>query len=188
MLRYILLVGLAALVSAPAAAQSRNQSGSAATTPAAKKAKAKTKKKATRRVASASQGFNLFGSWFDDDDDDRYYGRGSAGPVAPRSPRPRVEDPRMSDETPFDQLPAEERLFRQRHSAAHVLAEAVQELVPGEASVRRQIVTCFDRTALFKGLLEHHDIREGQLLYPRLDEAISSDQAARLIERLPPTG
>ncbi|MGE3858264.1 MAG: threonine--tRNA ligase [Dehalococcoidia bacterium] len=36
----------------------------------------------------------------------------------------------MSDETPFDQLPAEERLFRQRHSAAHVLAEAVLEMFP----------------------------------------------------------
>jgi threonyl-tRNA synthetase len=31
---------------------------------------------------------------------------------------------------PFDQLPAEERVFRQRHSAAHVLAEAVIEMFP----------------------------------------------------------
>ena len=29
------------------------------------------------------------------------------------------------DELPFNELPAEERLFRMRHSAAHVLAEAV---------------------------------------------------------------
>ena len=38
----------------------------------------------------------------------------------------------MSDpnEAPFDQLPAEERLFRQRHSAAHVLAEAILEMFP----------------------------------------------------------
>ncbi len=33
-------------------------------------------------------------------------------------------------EVAFDALPAEERLFRQRHSAAHVLAEAVLELFP----------------------------------------------------------
>ncbi|MQC19147.1 MAG: threonine--tRNA ligase [Chloroflexi bacterium] len=33
-------------------------------------------------------------------------------------------------EVPFDQLPPEERLFRQRHSAAHVLAEAVLEMFP----------------------------------------------------------
>ena len=32
--------------------------------------------------------------------------------------------------TPFDQLPPEERLFRQRHSAAHVLAEAILEMFP----------------------------------------------------------
>ena len=31
---------------------------------------------------------------------------------------------------PFDSLPAEERLFRQRHSAAHVLAEAVLQVFP----------------------------------------------------------
>ena len=34
------------------------------------------------------------------------------------------------DETPFDELPPEERLFRMRHSAAHVLAEAVLEMFP----------------------------------------------------------
>ncbi len=33
-------------------------------------------------------------------------------------------------DTAFDALPAEERLFRQRHSAAHVLAEAVLEMFP----------------------------------------------------------
>ncbi len=31
---------------------------------------------------------------------------------------------------PFEALPADERLFRQRHSAAHVLAEAVLEMFP----------------------------------------------------------
>jgi threonyl-tRNA synthetase len=33
-------------------------------------------------------------------------------------------------DVPFDQLPPEERLFRMRHSAAHVLAEAVLEMFP----------------------------------------------------------
>ncbi|MSQ30583.1 MAG: threonine--tRNA ligase [Dehalococcoidia bacterium] len=33
-------------------------------------------------------------------------------------------------DTPFDELPADERLFRMRHSAAHVLAEAVLEMFP----------------------------------------------------------
>src|SRR5258707_884246 len=36
----------------------------------------------------------------------------------------------MSDDERFEDLPADERLFRQRHSAAHVLAEAVLELFP----------------------------------------------------------
>ncbi|MDA1010990.1 MAG: threonine--tRNA ligase, partial [Chloroflexi bacterium] len=40
--------------------------------------------------------------------------------------------PRMANEheIPFDDLPPEERLFRMRHSAAHVLAEAVLEMFP----------------------------------------------------------
>ncbi len=33
-------------------------------------------------------------------------------------------------DVPFDQLPPDERLFRMRHSAAHVLAEAVLEMFP----------------------------------------------------------
>ena len=36
----------------------------------------------------------------------------------------------MSEEQRFEGLPADERLFRQRHSAAHVLAEAVLEMFP----------------------------------------------------------
>ena len=35
-----------------------------------------------------------------------------------------------SDEAPFTTLPADEQLFRMRHSAAHVLAEAVLEMFP----------------------------------------------------------
>jgi threonyl-tRNA synthetase len=37
---------------------------------------------------------------------------------------------RREDDVPFDRLPPAERLFRMRHSAAHVLAEAVLEMFP----------------------------------------------------------
>jgi threonyl-tRNA synthetase len=36
----------------------------------------------------------------------------------------------IAHDVPFDQLPPEERLFRMRHSAAHVLAEAILEMFP----------------------------------------------------------
>ncbi len=49
----------------------------------------------------------------------------SKDPIADQAPRPGDHD-----DTPFDQLPPEERLFRMRHSAAHVLAEAVLEMFP----------------------------------------------------------
>ena len=44
-------------------------------------------------------------------------------------PQDAAEDGRR-EETPLAELPPEERLFRQRHSAAHILAEAVLELFP----------------------------------------------------------
>ena len=41
-----------------------------------------------------------------------------------------MTDQQSDHGAPFAQLPAEERLFRMRHSAAHVLAEAVLEMFP----------------------------------------------------------
>ena len=35
-----------------------------------------------------------------------------------------------ASEQAFEELPPEERLFRQRHSAAHVMAQAVLEMFP----------------------------------------------------------
>ncbi len=40
------------------------------------------------------------------------------------------DEQQRHDDVPFDQLSPEERLFRMRHSAAHVLAEAVLEMFP----------------------------------------------------------
>ena len=62
----------------------------------------------------------------------------SAPQEAQQEPRQDAEDqPSESaagderrEEAPLDELPPEERLFRQRHSAAHVLAEAVLEMFP----------------------------------------------------------
>ncbi|MPZ99019.1 MAG: threonine--tRNA ligase [Dehalococcoidia bacterium] len=50
--------------------------------------------------------------------------------MADQETQPPREDQVHDDETPFAALPAEERLFRMRHSAAHVLAEAVLEMFP----------------------------------------------------------
>ncbi|MCY4616369.1 MAG: threonine--tRNA ligase, partial [Chloroflexi bacterium] len=40
------------------------------------------------------------------------------------------QDEGRREEAPLDTLPPDERLFRMRHSAAHVLAEAVLEMFP----------------------------------------------------------
>ena len=41
-----------------------------------------------------------------------------------------TQDEGRREEAPLETLTAEERLFRMRHSAAHVLAEAVLEMFP----------------------------------------------------------
>ena len=40
------------------------------------------------------------------------------------------QDEARREQAPLDELPPDERLLRQRHSAAHVLAEAVLEMFP----------------------------------------------------------
>jgi len=69
MFRFILCIGLAVALSAPAAAQSWSQSGFESSKPRANTNK-KRKKSAARRAASASTSYSLFDSWFDDDGDD----------------------------------------------------------------------------------------------------------------------
>ena len=64
-------------------------------------------------------------------------------------------------------------------------ASALDARAPG---VRGAIVALFDRTALFVGLLEHHDIREGELLYPRLQEALSPEERRAILDSDPGPG
>lgn len=97
MFRVILIAGLAAAMSVPAAAQSWSQSGFESPKPRAKAKKSRTKKETTRRVTSAPRGYSFFGSFiydYDDEDDDDYAPRRPARPAAPAladgGPRPSI--------------------------------------------------------------------------------------------------
>jgi hemerythrin superfamily protein len=80
-------------------------------------------------------------------------------------------------------------LFSGEHRKIRELLDEVSGLVRAldrrAPSARREVVHAFDRTALLKGLLEHHDLREGQILYPRLDEATSEEEKRALLEGVP---
>ncbi len=41
-----------------------------------------------------------------------------------------------------------------------------------------------DREAVFKNLLMHHDLREGNVLYPRVDEWTTADERSAILRRL----
>jgi hemerythrin superfamily protein len=63
--------------------------------------------------------------------------------------------------------------------------ERLDPLDPTTPGLKTRVVDLFDRLALLRGILEHHDLRERQLLYPRLDEATTEDERRALLEGAP---
>lgn len=47
--------------------------------------------------------------------------------------------------------------------------------------LRRSIIGLFDRQAMYKHLVEHHDLREKNVLYPALDRVTDDAERARLL-------
>ena len=59
------------------------------------------------------------------------------------------QDEARREEAPLDELAPDERLLRQRHSAAHVLAEAVLELFPdAKYAIARRSSTASTTTSI----------------------------------------
>jgi iron-sulfur cluster repair protein YtfE (RIC family) len=48
---------------------------------------------------------------------------------------------------------------------------------------KRQIVELFDQEAMFKQLLQHHDARERNILYPTLDKVATEAERVRLLQQ-----
>lgn len=61
------------------------------------------------------------------------------------------------------------------------LAGDVAALSLGEPALRRKVIAIFDREALYKHLLDHHDRRERNVLYPVLDRVTSSEERERML-------
>lgn len=52
---------------------------------------------------------------------------------------------------------------------------------PGD--LRRAIIALFDEQAMFKHLVEHHDLRERNILYPALDRVTTEAERRELLRR-----
>ncbi|MBI2895085.1 MAG: hemerythrin domain-containing protein [Deltaproteobacteria bacterium] len=66
------------------------------------------------------------------------------------------------------------RRFRDR------LAELARS---GRPPATREVIALLDEEAPFKGLVEHHDLRERLILYPTLDRVTSEEERVELLRR-----
>lgn len=53
----------------------------------------------------------------------------------------------------------------------------------GRAPAPREVISLLDEEAPFKGLVEHHDLRERLILYPTLDRVTSPEERVDLLRR-----
>jgi len=59
--------------------------------------------------------------------------------------------------------------------------ERLEVLRATPAALKRGIIELFDQEAVFKQLIQHHDMREQNLLYPTLDEVTSEAEREALL-------
>ncbi len=61
--------------------------------------------------------------------------------------------------------------------------ETLQQLKTKPANLPREIIKLFDVEAMFKHLMEHHDLREQNILYPTLDKVTTESEREELLSR-----
>lgn len=61
--------------------------------------------------------------------------------------------------------------------------ETLRQLDAQPPDLKRKIIKLFDDQAMFKHLVEHHDLREQNILYPTLDRVTSEDERQALLRR-----
>lgn len=77
-------------------------------------------------------------------------------------------------------------LFRGEHEKIRRLLQRFFQRLDelAAAPTRRGAVELITEQALYKGLMEHHDLRERELLYPVLDRALPDEERARVLAGL----
>ncbi|MBI4445304.1 MAG: hemerythrin domain-containing protein [Acidobacteria bacterium] len=76
-------------------------------------------------------------------------------------------------------------LFLAEHRRMRQMLDEIQEALKRIAEEsglqrRRKIIALLDQEAMFKRLAEHHDEREKNILYPRLDQITTTEERALL--------
>ena len=59
----------------------------------------------------------------------------------------------------------------------------LEELREGVRDLKRGIIELFDEQARFKQLMQHHDMREQNILYPALDKVTGDEERRELLNR-----
>lgn len=62
-------------------------------------------------------------------------------------------------------------------------AQKLEQLKTKPANLKRGIIELFDEQALFKHLMQHHDMREKNILYPTLDKVTGEEERRDLLNR-----
>ena len=61
---------------------------------------------------------------------------------------------------------------------------ALNRLDRSQPDIKREIIRLFDAEAMFKSLVEHHDSREENILYPTLDKVTSEEERRDLLSKI----
>jgi iron-sulfur cluster repair protein YtfE (RIC family) len=68
-----------------------------------------------------------------------------------------------------------------RYSATEQRSDTEGSASCDDASLKREIIQLFDQEALFKHLVEHHDLREQNILYPTLDRVTDDAEKREML-------
>lgn len=61
--------------------------------------------------------------------------------------------------------------------------ERLERLKQDPTNLKREIIELFDEQALFKHLMQHHDMREENILYPTLDKVTTEEERWDLLSK-----
>ncbi len=81
---------------------------------------------------------------------------------------------------PIELFLGEHRKMREFLGRFHA---TLAELDAHPADLRRRIIRLFDEQAMFKHLVEHHDLREQNILYPALDRVTTETERRELLRQ-----
>lgn len=78
------------------------------------------------------------------------------------------------------------KIFQAEHRKLQDAADKLTQLTAdlyGAPDLMGEILAIIDRETMFKGLFDHHAVREQNILFPRLDACTTATERAKLLEQ-----